>query len=68
MAIEVQGFRFLERHPDPSKWTEADKAEFQLFKGKMLALRQQLDGARRQSNEQRERIWPKIMKKSPWMI
>ncbi len=56
MAIEVQGFQgFLERHPDPSKWTEADKAEFQLFKGKMLALRQQLDGARRQSNEQRER-------------
>lgn len=56
MAVQVQGFEeFLNEHPDPTKWTEADKQEFTLYKDKMIAMRQQLDSARREVNEQRQR-------------
>lgn len=56
MAVQVQGFEgFLNEHPDPTKWTEADKQEFILYKDKMIAMRLQLDSARREVNEQRQR-------------
>lgn len=56
MAVQVQGFQaFLTAHPEPTEWTAAEKQEFNLYKDKMLAMRQQLDSARREVNEQRQR-------------
>ena len=56
MGVDVQDFQdFLEEHPNPSEWTQADKDKFALYKTRILAMRQQLDSARRQVNEQRMR-------------